>query len=65
MSRLKTLRQMAGLGSNRAERVAARQIRKFRKQMAEHEQAVLLRDKILQREAGADGIKPMPFARKP
>lgn len=65
MSRLRMLQMMAGMRRTRAERVAERQIQRFRRQVAQHEQAVMLRDKILQREAGSEGLRPMPYARKP
>lgn len=65
MRKLRTLQMLAGLTTSRAERVVERQIRRFRRQVAEHEQAMLLVDRIKQREAGADGMRPMPFARKP
>lgn len=65
MRKLRTLQMLAGLTTSRAERMAERQIRRFRRQVAEHEQAMLLVDRIKQREAGADGMRPMPFARKP
>ena len=64
MRHLRELKMMAGLGRTRAERVTERQIRRFRRQRAEQEQAMLLVDKIRQREQGVDGLPPMPFARK-
>ena len=65
MRRLRELQMMAGVVRTRAERATERQLRKFRRQAAEHEQAMLLADKIREREAGAAGSRPMPFARKP
>lgn len=61
---LRMMRMMAGLGKSRKERVVERQIQRFRRQMAQHEEQMLLIDKIKQREAGVEGIKPMPHARK-
>lgn len=65
MRRLRALQMMAGMGKTRAERVTERQIRRFRRQVAEQEHRMLLADKIKARESGAQGMKPMPFARKP
>lgn len=65
MRRLRELQMMAGLGRSRAERMAERQIKKFRRQVAERDAAMLLMDKIREREHGAQGMKPMPYARKP
>lgn len=65
MRRLRALQMMAGLHRTRAERVTERQIRKFRRQVAEQEHRMMLADKIKERESGAQGMKPMPFARKP
>jgi hypothetical protein len=62
MKRLRVLQEMAGLRKTRAERVVERQIRQFRRQRAEHEQALLLADKVRDREKGAEGMRPMPYA---
>ena len=62
---LRHLRMMAGQGNTPAERRVARQIKKFRREVAQRDQAMLLIDKIKEREAGTEGFKPMPFARKP
>jgi hypothetical protein len=53
---------MAGERRTRAERVTARQIARFRRQQQENEQAMLLIDKIREREKGTEGFRPMPFA---
>ena len=55
---------MAGLRKTSAERRTERQIQKFRRQRGIAEQQLLLVDKIREREAGAAGTKPMPFAKK-
>ena len=65
MRRLRELQMMAGVTRTRQERATERQLRKFRRQAAELEQAMLLADKIREREQGSVGMKPMPFARKP
>ena len=64
MRRLRELQMMAGIIRTRPERIADRQIRRFRRQRAEQEQAMLLVDKIREREQGSQGSKPMPY-RKP
>jgi len=53
---------MAGMRRTRAERVAEREVIKFRRAMAEQEQRLLLVDKIREREKGMEGYRPMPFA---
>ena len=65
MRRLRELQMMAGIRKTRAERTTERQVMRFRRQQNEAEQAMLLIDKIKQREQGAQGEKPMPYARKP
>jgi hypothetical protein len=56
------LQEMAGERRTRAERVTARAVAKFRRQQQENEQAMLLIDKIREREKGTEGFRPMPFA---
>jgi len=60
--RRRELEMMAGMRRSRQERVTDRQIQKFRRQQAEHEQTMLLIDKIRERERGTEGFRPMPFA---
>ena len=64
MRRLRELQMMAGIRKTRAERTTERQIARFRRQQNEAEQAMLLIDKIKQREQGAQGEKPMPYAQR-
>jgi len=64
MRRLRELEMMAGQRKTRAERVAEREVIKFRRAMAEQEQRLLLIDKIRERERGAEGFRPMPFHRQ-
>jgi hypothetical protein len=62
---MQILEEMAGLRRSRAERVAERQIQRFRRQQMEAERMMLLVDRVREREAGKEGSVPMPFARKP
>jgi hypothetical protein len=63
MRNLRILEEMAGMRRTRAERVADRQIQRFRRQQQEAERMMLLVDKVRERERGAEGAPPMPFAR--
>jgi len=63
MRNMRTLEMMAGMRRTRAERVADRQVQRFRRQQQEAERMMLLVDKVKQREAGTEGAPPMPYAR--
>lgn len=65
MRRLRDLQMMAGIRKTSAERRTERQIRHFRREQALAEHKMLLVDKIREREKGAQGTRPMPYARKP
>lgn len=65
MRQLRDLQMMAGFRKTPAERRTEREIRSFRRQRALAEQKMLLVDKIREREAGMQGTRPMPYARKP
>jgi hypothetical protein len=64
MRNVRLLEEMAGLRRSRAERVAERQIQRFRRQQMEAERMMLLVDKVREREAGKEGSVPMPFAKQ-
>lgn len=64
MRRLRDLQMMAGMRSTPQERRTQRQIRHFRRERAIAEQQMLLIDKIREREAGAQGSKPMPYKKQ-
>lgn len=56
------MRMMAGELRTPQQRRVDRQIKRFRRDVAERDKEMLLLDKIRQREAGADGFPPMPYA---
>jgi len=63
MRKVRILEEMAGMRRTRAERVAERQVMRFRRQAQEYEQRMMLVDKIREREKGTEGMPPMPFAK--
>jgi hypothetical protein len=65
MRRMRELEMMAGMRRTRAERMADRQVAKFRRQKADQERTMLLVDKIREREKGTGDMRPMPYTRKP
>lgn len=66
MRHLRDLQMMAGIRKTSQERRTERQIRQFRREQAIAEHKMLLVDKIREREKGAQGTRPMPYApRKP
>jgi hypothetical protein len=64
MRNIRILEEMAGMRRTRQERVADRQVTRFRRQMAEREQMMLLVDKVRQRERGDENLPPMPYAKR-
>jgi hypothetical protein len=64
MRRIRELEMMAGMRKTRAERMADRQVTKFRRQKADQERTILLIDKIRERERGTGNAPPMPLDRR-
>jgi len=62
MRRLRALRQMAGLVQSGVEKRARREQRRAVRAQRDVDERVQLIDRIVQREQGAGGSKPMPFS---
>lgn len=63
MRRLRALQEMAGEARTRAERRRDRDVARMKRMESRSEETLVLVDKIRQREAGAEGAKPMPYRR--